>query len=61
VPEPPATLVEKRAHDMFVELVVTAKKTVLVNPLIGTTVIVELLVTPTFIVTLVGSAVMKKS
>ena len=52
---------EDRVHARFVELVVTARLTVPVNPLIGDTVMVEGLATPAFTVTLVGPAVTVKS
>ncbi len=61
VPDPPAILVEDRLQDRLVELVVTARLTVPVNPLSGAIVIVEVAATPAFAVTLVGLALMVKS
>ncbi len=43
-------------HTRFVELVVTARVTVPVNPFKGATVIVEVPVAPTFTVEMVGDA-----
>jgi hypothetical protein len=56
VPDPPAIDVEDKVQTRFVELVVTARVTVPVNPLSGATVIVEVPVAPAFIVELVGEA-----
>lgn len=53
--------VEDKVHTRFVELVVTARVTVPVNPLSGATVIVEVPATPAFTFTLVGAAVTEKS
>jgi len=61
VPEPPVMLVEVRVHDRLVELVVTARVTVPVNPLTGATVIVEVPAALTFTLTLVELAVTVKS
>jgi len=61
VPDPPAILVEDRLQDRLVELVVTARLTVPVNPLSGAIVIVEVAATPAFAVTLAGLALMVKS
>lgn len=61
VPDPPAILVEDRLQDRLVELVVTARLTVPVNPLSGAIVTVEVAATPAFAVTLVGLALMVKS
>ncbi len=61
VPDPAAILVEDRLQDRLVELVVTAKVTVPVNPLSGAIVIVEVAATPAFAVTLAGLALMVKS
>jgi hypothetical protein len=61
VPEPPATLVEERLQARFVEFVVTARVTVLVKPLAGVTVMVEVPETPAVTATVVGLAVMPKS
>ena len=61
VPEPPVMLVEDRVQARFVELVVTARVTVLVKPLTAVTVIVEEPETPVLTDTLVGLAVMPKS
>jgi len=61
VPDPAAIFVEDRLQERLVELVVTAKVTVPVNPLSGATVIVEVAATLAFAVTLVGLALMVKS
>ena len=61
VPDPAAILVEDRLQDRLVELVVTARLTVPVNPLSGAIVTVEVAATPAFAVTLVGLALMVKS
>ena len=61
VPEPPEILVEVSVQARFVELVVTARVTVPVNPFTGATMMVEVPATPTFTVTLVGLAVTVKS
>jgi hypothetical protein len=61
VPELPGTAVKPRVHDRLVELVVTARLTVPLNPLSEATEIVELPVTPTVVETLTGLAVMAKS
>jgi hypothetical protein len=60
VPEPPATLVEERLQARFVEFVVTARVTVLVKPLTGVTVMVEVPETPVLTGTVVGLAVTLK-
>ncbi len=41
VPEPPVMVVALKLQDRFVELVVTARVTVPVNPFTGVTVIIE--------------------
>ena len=61
VPELPETADEPKVHDRLVELVVTTRLTVPLNPLIGATEIVELPVTLTLVETLLGLAVMAKS
>jgi len=61
VPELPGTADEPKVHDRLVELVVTTRLTVPLNPLIGTTEIVELPVTLTLVETLLGLAVITKS
>ena len=61
VPDPPVTVVDVRAHDRLVELVVTERVTLPANPFTGATVIVEVPVTPAFRVTLVGLAEITKS
>jgi hypothetical protein len=61
VPDPPVILVDVRVHDRLVELVVTERVTLPVNPFIGVTVIVEVPATPSFTVTLVGLAEIMKS
>jgi hypothetical protein len=61
VPEPPGTAVELRVQERLVELVVAARLTVPLNPLIAATEIVELPATPTLVETLTGLAVMAKS
>ena len=61
VPDPPEILVEDRLQDRLVELVVTARLTVPLNPLSGAIVIVEVAATPAFAVTLVGLALIVKS
>jgi len=61
VPEPPAILVKDKVQTRFVELVVTARATVPVNPLSGATVIVEVAGVPAVVATLVGLAVTLKS
>jgi len=61
VPEPPAMLVEDRVQARLVELVVTARVTVLVKPLAGVTVTVEVPETAVLTDTLVGLAVTLKS
>ena len=53
VPEPPVIVPTVRVHDMFVELVVTARETDAVNPLSGKTLIPELPITLALTVTLV--------
>lgn len=60
-PEPPATLVEDKVQARFVELVVTARVTVPVNPFTAATVIVEVPATPVLTDKLVGLAVIPKS
>jgi len=61
VPDPPEMVVELRLHERLVELVVTARVTVPVNPFSGDTVIVEMPVAPAFTFMLVGLAEMEKS
>jgi hypothetical protein len=61
VPEPPAILVDESVHERFVELVETARVTVLENPLTGVMVIVDAPATLTLIETLVWLAVIAKS
>ena len=61
VPEPPVMLVEDRVQARFVELVVTARVTVLVKPLTGVTVMAEVPEIPVLTETLVGLAVTPKS
>ena len=61
MPDPPVILVEVRVHDKVVEFVVTARVTVLVKPFTGATVMVEVIATIAFKVTLVGLAVRVKS
>ena len=61
VPEPPLMLVEDRVQARFVELVVTTRVTVLVKPLAGVTVMVEVPEIPVLTETLVGLAVTPKS
>lgn len=61
VPDPPAILVEVRVHDRLVELVVTARVTVPVNPFRGATVIVDVPTTPMLTVALRGLTVTVKS
>jgi hypothetical protein len=60
VPEPPAMLVEDRLQARFVEFVVTARVTVLVKPLMGVTVMVEVAEIPVSTETVVGLAVTLK-
>jgi hypothetical protein len=60
-PEPPMMLVELRAQDRIVELVITANDTIPVNPLPDATVIAEVPTTPTLTVTPVGVADIVKS
>lgn len=61
VPEPPVTLVEDRVQARFVELVVTARVTVLVKPLAPDTLMVDVPETPVVTVTVVGLAETLKS
>lgn len=61
VPEPPGTAVEPSVHERLVELVVTERLTVPLNPLIGPTEMVELPVSPAPVETLEGLAVIAKS
>ena len=61
VPEPPEMLVALRVQVRFVELVMTTRVTVPVNPFTGATVIVEVPATPALTVTLVALAVTVKS
>ena len=61
VPAPLVILVEERLHDRLVELVVTARVTVPVNPLSEATVITEVAATPALAVALVGLALIEKS
>jgi hypothetical protein len=53
-------LVELRVQVKIVELVVTARVTVVVKPFTGLIVIVDMPVAPTFIVTFVGFAMIVK-
>ena len=61
VPDPPVILGEDNVQDRLVELVVTASVTVPVNPVTGTTVIVEVPMTLALAVTLVALAFTVKS
>jgi len=61
LPEPPVKVLGESEHDSLVELVVTARATVPLNPLIGATVMVEVPATPTVVETLVGLATTVKS
>jgi hypothetical protein len=61
LPDPPVILVEVRAQDRLVELVVTARVTVPLKPLRGAIVIVEVAATLAFIVTLIGVTEIAKS
>lgn len=61
VPAPPVMLVEERLQARLVELVVTARVTVPVNPFSEATVITEVAATPAFAVALVGLALIEKS
>jgi len=61
VPEPPGIEEEVNVHERLVELVVAANVTVLVKPLRGDTVIVEVPATPTVGDTLVGLTETEKS
>jgi hypothetical protein len=61
VPEPPAMLVNERVQARFVELVVTARLTVLVKPLKGATVIVDVPEISVLTETVVGLALALKS
>jgi hypothetical protein len=56
LPDPPTTEVEDSVQTRLVELVVTARVTVPVNPFNGATVIVEVPLAPAFTVELVGEA-----
>lgn len=60
-PDPPEILVDPRLHERPVELVVTARLTVPVNPLIGAIVIFEVPEELTFVDTLAGFADIEKS
>ena len=61
VPEPPGILIAVRVQARLVELVVTARVTVPLNPLSEATVIVDVPATPVLTVALVGLAVTVKS
>jgi len=61
VPDPPLIDVEDRVQVRLVELVVTARVTVPVNPLTGLIVIDDVPATPTETATLIGLAAMVKS
>ena len=61
LPEPPVRVVGDSEHDSPVELVVTAKATVPLNPLTGATVMVEVPAIPTVVEMLVGLATTVKS
>ena len=61
LPDPPVMLVELRVQVRLVELVVTERVTVPVNPLMGVTVIVDDPATPVFNATFVGLAETVKS
>jgi hypothetical protein len=61
VPEPPGTAEDPRVHDRLVELVVTERLTMPLNPLIGPMEMVELPESPVPVETLEGWAVMVKS
>jgi hypothetical protein len=61
VPDPPVMDLAVKVHDRLVELVVTARVTVPVNPFNGATVTLEMLATPAFTVALVGLAARVKS
>ena len=60
-PEPPVMDEDDNVQTRFVELVVAARVTVLVNPFSGVIVIVEVPVAPALTVTLVGLEVTEKS
>jgi hypothetical protein len=60
VPDPPAIEVEDNVHTRLVELVVTARVTIPVNPFKGATAMVEAPLAPAFTVELVGDAEMLK-
>jgi hypothetical protein len=57
VPDPPEIVVWDRVHERLVELAATARLTVPVKPSTGATVIVDVPATPTFMVALVGTAI----
>jgi hypothetical protein len=61
LPDPPLMLVEERAQDRLVELVVTASETVPENPLTGLIEIADVPAVPMATVTVVGLAAMAKS
>ena len=54
VPEPVATIIEERVHDMLVEFGVKVRLTVPAKPLTGATTMVEVAVVPVLPVTLAG-------
>ena len=56
VPEPPVIELDVKEQDALVELVVTARVTVPMNPLTGVTAIVNVPAKPTFTVILTGLA-----
>jgi len=61
LPDPPLMLVEERAQDRLVELVVTVSETVPENPLTGLIEIADVPAVPMATVTVVGLAAMAKS
>jgi hypothetical protein len=61
VPEPPLTVVVLQVHERLVELTVSERVTAPANPLIGATVIVELLAVPALTAMPIGKAVRVKS
>ena len=61
VPDPPVMDIAVRVQDMFVELVVTTRFTVPAKPFTGTTAMMEVALTPAFMVEIVGLADIVKS
>jgi hypothetical protein len=61
VPDPPTIEVEVRMQDRLVELALVARVTVRANRFTGATVMMEVALTPAFMVALVGLADIKKS